>query len=84
MKLGIQLRLADLSFLYTVSILEVFDASHVRSTVHNWVHEAELQPESDRNPDHVAVDKTVIRLNDERQAVYRRRSRYGRIATYSA
>ena len=65
MKLSIQLHLAGLSFSNTVSILEVFGVKRARSTVHNWVHEADLQPESGRHPDHVAVDETVIRLNDE-------------------
>jgi putative transposase len=41
-----------------------------RSTVHNWVHKADLQPENGQNPDHVAVDETVIRLNDEQYWLY--------------
>ena len=36
----------------------------------NWVHKADLQPESGQNPDHVAVDDTVIRLNDEQHWLY--------------
>jgi len=70
MKLGIQLHLAGLSLSNTVSILEIFGVKRARSTVHNWVHKAELQPESDQNPDHVAVDETVIRLNDEQYWLY--------------
>ena len=66
MKLGIQFHLAGLSLSNTVSILEIFGIKRVRSTVHNWVHKADLQPESDQNPDHVAADETVIRLNDEK------------------
>ena len=62
MNLGIQLRLAGLSLSNTVSILETFGVCRARSTVHNWVHKAELQPESGRSPDHVAVDETVIRV----------------------
>ncbi|GAA0271434.1 hypothetical protein GCM10009000_104030 [Halobacterium noricense] len=65
MKLSIQLHLAGLSLSNTVSILELFGVNRARSTVHNWVHKADLQPESGRNPDHVAVDETVIRLNNE-------------------
>ena len=64
MKLGIQLHLAGLSLSNTISILEIFGVNQARSTVHNWVHKADLQPESGRNPDHVAVDETVIRLNN--------------------
>jgi transposase-like protein len=70
MKLGIQLHLAGLSLSNTVSILEIFGVERARSTVHNWVHKAELQPESGQNPDHVAVDETVIRLNDEQYWLY--------------
>jgi hypothetical protein len=65
MKLGIQLRLTGLSLSNTVSILEIFGVSRVRSTVHNWIHTAELRPEAGRSSDRVAVDESLIRLNDE-------------------
>ncbi|WP_135662690.1 IS6 family transposase [Halorhabdus rudnickae] len=70
MKLSIQLHLAGLSLSNTVSILEVFGVQRARSTVHNWVHKADLQPETGRSPDHVAVDETVIRLDNERYWLY--------------
>ena len=70
MKLSIQLHLAVLSLSNTVSILELFGVNRARSTVHNWVHKADLQPESGRNPDHVAVDETVIQLNNEQYWLY--------------
>ncbi len=70
MKLGIQLHLAGLSLSNTVAILEVFGVERPRSTVHNWVHKADLQPEGGRSPDHIAVDETVIRLNDEQYWLY--------------
>ncbi|MDB2275353.1 IS6 family transposase [Halorubrum ezzemoulense] len=70
MKLSIQLHLAGLSLSNTVSFLEVFGVKRVRSTVHNWVHKADLQPESGRSPNHVAVDETVIRLDDEQYWLY--------------
>jgi transposase-like protein len=70
MTLGIQLHLAGLSLSNTVSILDLFGVSRARSTVHNRVHKADLQPESGRNPDHVAVNETVIRLNDEQYWLY--------------
>jgi len=38
--------------------------------VRNWVHKAELQPRSGQNLDHVAVDETVIHLNDEQYLLY--------------
>jgi transposase-like protein len=70
MKLSIQLHLAGLSLSNTVSFLEVFGVSRVRSTVHNWVHKADLQPETGRSPDHVAVDETVIRIDGEQYWLY--------------
>ncbi|WP_455447923.1 IS6 family transposase [Natrinema thermotolerans] len=70
MKLSIQLHLAGLSLSNTVSVLDTFGVKRARSTVHNWVHKADLQPESGRCPDHVAVDETVIRLNDEQYWLY--------------
>ena len=38
--------------------------------IHNWVQDADLQPTSDAAPDHIAVDKTVIQVNDERRWLY--------------
>ena len=70
MKLSIQLHLSGLSLSNTVRILEVFGVPRARSTVHNWVHKADLQPESGKHPDHIAVDETVIQLNDEQYWLY--------------
>ena len=70
MKLSIQLHLSGLSLSNTVSFLEVFGVERVRSTVHNWVHKADLQPETGRSPNHVAVDETVIQLDDEQYWLY--------------
>ena len=70
MKLSIQLHLTGLSLSNTVSVLDMFGVRRARSTVHNWVHKAELQPENGRRPNHVAVDETVIRLNDEQYWLY--------------
>ena len=70
MKLSIQLHLSGLSLSNTVSFLEVFGVDRVRSTVHNWANKADLQPESGRSPNHVAVDETVIQLDDEQYWLY--------------
>src|SRR6056297_1606884 len=70
MKLSIQLHLSGLSLSNTVRVREVFGVQRARSTVHNWVHKADLQPESDKNPDYVVVDETVIQLNDEQYWLY--------------
>ena len=70
MKLSIQLHLPGLSLSNTVSFLEIFGVDRIRSTVHNWVHKADLQPESGRSPNHVAVDETVIQFDDEQYWLY--------------
>jgi hypothetical protein len=70
MKLGIRLHLAGLSLSNTVSILEILGVERCRSTVHNWVQKAGLQPTDGADPDHVAVYETVIQLNDERYWLY--------------
>jgi len=70
MKLSIQLHAAGLSLSDTVSVLESFGVERARSTVHNWVRKAELEPEGGKSPDHVAVDESVIWVNDERYWLY--------------
>lgn len=70
MKLSIQLHLAGISLSNTVSILEVFGVRSDRSTVHNWIHKANLQLEAGRPPDRIVVDETVIRLNGEQYWLY--------------
>ena len=66
MKLGIRLHLAELSLADTVLILESLGVDRYRITVHRWVQKADLQPTDGANPNHVAVDETVIQLNSER------------------
>ena len=70
MKLSIPPRLAGLSLSNSVSFLEVFGVDRVRSTVHNWVHKADIRPETGRSPNRVAVDETVIQLDDEQFWLY--------------
>ena len=48
----------------------MFGVERVRSTVHNWVHKADLQPEFGRSPNHVTVDETVIQFDDEQYWLY--------------
>jgi putative transposase len=70
MKVGIRLHAAGLSLSDTVSVLASFGVERARSTVRNWVQKAGLQPNSGKNPNHVAVDETVIQLNNERYGLY--------------
>jgi len=66
MKLGIRLHLAGLSLADTALILERLGVDRYRITVHRWVQKADLQPTDGANPNHVAVDETMIQLNSER------------------
>ncbi|WP_049986427.1 IS6 family transposase [Halobellus rufus] len=70
MKLGIQLQLAGLSLSNTVSILEELGVKRSRKAIHDWVQKADLQPTEGRSPNHVAVDETVIRINDQQFWLY--------------
>jgi transposase-like protein len=70
MKLGIHLHLAGLSLADTTSVLERFDVPRARATVHNWVQKANVQPAAGYKPAHVAVDETVIHVNNERHWLY--------------
>jgi len=44
MKVGIRLHLAGLSLSDTVSVLDRLGVDRCRTTVHNWVQKADLQP----------------------------------------
>jgi transposase-like protein len=70
MNLGIHLHLANLSPADTTSVLGKFGVSRCRTTVHNWVQKATVQPADGYSPAHVAVDETVIQVNDERHWLY--------------
>jgi len=69
-KLDIQHHLAFLSLSNIDSIFDMSGIKRARSTVHNWVHKADLQPGSGQCPDHISVDETVIRLNAEQYWLY--------------
>jgi transposase-like protein len=64
MKLGIQLHLAGRSLADTVSVLDGLGVDRCRTTVHNWIQKTELQPAEGCDPNHVAVDETVIQVTD--------------------
>lgn len=70
MKLGIQLHMAGLSLSDTVSVLAGMGVNWARSTVHNWVQKAGLRSTDGKSPNHVAVDETLIQLNNERLWLY--------------
>jgi putative transposase len=70
MKLGIQMHVAGLSLSNTVSILDYLGVQRSRKAVHDWVQKADLQPSGGKAPNQVAVDETVIRINDQQYWLY--------------
>ena len=69
-KLGIQMHVAGLSLSNTVSVLENLGVERSRKAVHDWVHKADLQPDNGRSPDHIAIDETVIQINNKKFWLY--------------
>lgn len=65
MELGIHLHLAGLSLAKTVTILEYFGIDRCRSTVHYWVKKADLEPRGGRQPEKIALDETVVKIDSE-------------------
>ena len=70
MKLGIQMHLAGLSLSNTISILDELGVNRSRKAVHDWVHKANLQPTNGNAPNQVAVDETVIRIDNQQYWLY--------------
>lgn len=65
MKLGIQLHLTGLPLSNTMSILENFGVDRCRSTVHHWVKQSDLEPRAGRQPEKIAVNETVVKVDGE-------------------
>ena len=70
MKLGIQMHVAGLSLSNTISILDDLGIQRSRKAVHDWVQKADLQPDSGEDPNQVALDESVIRINDQQYWLY--------------
>jgi putative transposase len=70
MALGIQAHVAGLSLSNTVELLEALGVQRSRKAVHDWVQKANLQPESGKSPNQIALDETVIRINDQQFWLY--------------
>jgi len=62
--------MANKSFSNTKQYLERLGVERSRTAIHNWVQSADLRPTSGAAPDHIAVDETVIQVNDERRWLY--------------
>ena len=69
-EVGIQLHLAELSLSNTKQYLERLGVKWSRTAIHNWVQKTDVQLTSDAAPDHIAVDKTMIQVNNERRWLY--------------
>ena len=69
-EVSIQLHVAGLSLSNTKQILDNLGVERSRTAIHNWVQKADVQPRSDTEPNHVAVDETVIQVNDQRHWLY--------------
>jgi putative transposase len=69
-EVGIQLHLAGPSLSGTKQYLERVGVERSRTAIHNWVQKADLQPTGDGAPNQIAVDETVIGINDERNRLY--------------
>jgi len=65
MALGIQSHFAGLSLSNTVELLEDLGVQRSRKAIHDWGQKADLQPESGKAPNQIALDETVIRINDQ-------------------
>ena len=72
MRLSIHLHAAGLSLSDTVRVLDSFGVKRARSTVHNWVQKADLQPTDGKSPNHVAIDETVIQTQQSAILAVRR------------
>ncbi|RLM89985.1 IS6 family transposase [Haloarcula sp. Atlit-7R] len=70
MALGIQSHVAGLSLSNTVELLEDLGVQRSRKAVHDWVQKADLQPESGKSPNQIALDETVIRINNQQFWLY--------------
>jgi len=70
MVLGIQSHIAGLSLSNTVELLDCLGVQRSRKAVHDWVQKADRQPESGKSPNQIALDETVIRINDQQFWLY--------------
>ncbi|WP_058994972.1 IS6 family transposase [Haloarcula sp. CBA1127] len=70
MALGIQSHVAGLSLSNTVELLDSLGVQRSRKAIHDWVQKADLQPESGKSPNQVALDETVIRINNQQFWLY--------------
>ena len=69
-EVGIHLHVAGLSLSNTKQILERLGVERSRTAIHKWVQKANVQPDSNVESNHIAVDETVIQVDDQRHWLY--------------
>lgn len=67
---SIHLHLAGLSLSNAKQHLDRLGVERSRTAIHNWAQKADLQPDSDADPNQIVVDETVIRVNGQRHWLY--------------
>ena len=67
---GIQSHISGLSLSNTVELLADLGVQRSRKAVHDWIQKADLQPDSGQSPNQIALDETVIRINDQQFWLY--------------
>ena len=70
MALGVQSQVAGLSLSNTAELLDCLGVQRSRKAIHDWVQKADLQPDSGKSPNQIALDETVIRINDQQYWLY--------------
>ncbi len=68
--MGIPSHVAGLSLSNTVELLDCMGVQYSRKAIHDWVQKGDLQPEPGKPPNQVALDETVIRINDQQFWLY--------------
>lgn len=68
--MDIQIYLAGLSLSNTKRYLEKVGVERSRTVIHDLMQKAGLQPISEAQPNHIALDETAIQVNDERHWLY--------------
>jgi transposase-like protein len=69
-EVGIRCHLSGMSLRDTSQFLEELGVQRSHVAIHNWVHQAELQPISTLSADQLAVDETMIRLHGKEFWLY--------------
>lgn len=63
MEVGIRLHLCGLPPSNTVSISDTFGVDRCRSTVHNWLQEADIEPRGGRESAKIGLDEPVVEVD---------------------